>query len=750
MGVIEYLRASGQLQNVKHVFSVSGGSITAAHLALNWKRYIGTDEEFDAAKSELAAFGQSDLRGRIIRRWLLALPISLLSIYFGSGRLDAWGRSKLLQSEYDRLFKGAALRDLSSMEGAPIVHILSASMTTGKLCSFDASGFTSIDAGSVIKHAAGLVKVAFAVAASSAFPPMFPPLRLDRRELDLSAEDFPTDVDYLTDGGVFDNLGIRKALGEYLADTSADVLLVSDASGSFDWDLDKDFTQILDRTIRTTNILMKRVAELDTEALYATLVEKGLDFRFISISSESHDSDGSFALPAEMKRAAARLRTDLDSFSDLEIRTLIHHGFNTARTYSAGAFVSSSDEELSVHRKEQNQTDYLTESSAIARDDLAKLRRGRNRRLGLINFRDSATLPIVSFPLLGAAMVGYYFLASQDVRSENAALTTEVAELTEAVSELGLAYTGLTETRTVFVATNRNYNPETASFGDELSSDTRFFQTSVGVPPAAENVGVETTSRFFAPSVSVSSTVLERAAVPLSADGFHEALLTDRVDTQEPERVLLFVHDWNTTLSGALRLAAATAVEIDYPGNVLLFSWPSDGSVVSYFQDREDAQISTSSLAEVVSGIADVSELRIDAIATGVGSDLLLQSLEISPGEIRAQFGKIGLLWPHFGRERAAQYAELFPADSAKLTLYTTRSGNVDITSRLLTGTAPVGSPQLFDIAGIEIVNLVGREWPSRDLSLVLDGVPASERPGIRPVAETENTWILNLVSDER
>ena len=41
--------------DVSHITSVSGGSVLAAHLALNWDRYCGSEEEFDAAAKDYDA-----------------------------------------------------------------------------------------------------------------------------------------------------------------------------------------------------------------------------------------------------------------------------------------------------------------------------------------------------------------------------------------------------------------------------------------------------------------------------------------------------------------------------------------------------------------------------------------------------------------------------------------------------------------------------------------------------------------------
>src|ERR1700754_3902754 len=44
LGVIWALRQKGLLKKVKRVYAVSGGSIAAAHFALNWSKYVGSSD----------------------------------------------------------------------------------------------------------------------------------------------------------------------------------------------------------------------------------------------------------------------------------------------------------------------------------------------------------------------------------------------------------------------------------------------------------------------------------------------------------------------------------------------------------------------------------------------------------------------------------------------------------------------------------------------------------------------------------
>src|SRR5438270_5527877 len=73
LGLVRFLRDVDLLRQVTHITSVSGGSIMAAHLALNWDSYTGSERDFDRAATQLLAFTRLDVRNRIVRRFPLQL-----------------------------------------------------------------------------------------------------------------------------------------------------------------------------------------------------------------------------------------------------------------------------------------------------------------------------------------------------------------------------------------------------------------------------------------------------------------------------------------------------------------------------------------------------------------------------------------------------------------------------------------------------------------------------------------------------
>src|SRR6478672_2430821 len=75
LGLVRFLYDAGILPQVTHITAVSGGSIIAAHLGLNWDRYNGSASEFDAAANELLVLVRLDVRNRILRRYGLGFAV---------------------------------------------------------------------------------------------------------------------------------------------------------------------------------------------------------------------------------------------------------------------------------------------------------------------------------------------------------------------------------------------------------------------------------------------------------------------------------------------------------------------------------------------------------------------------------------------------------------------------------------------------------------------------------------------------
>jgi predicted acylesterase/phospholipase RssA len=328
LGLVRFLRDADILRQVTHITSVSGGSIMAAHLALNWDRYTGSTEEFDQAASQLLDFIRLDVRNRILRRFPLGLllrwPRRLLGL--SNRRLT---RTGLLEGQYEKLLYGD--KSLFELPESPELHILATNLSEGCLCSFSRDGLWMMQhkAGrsQIERVRVGLMTVSMAVAASSAFPGFFPPLELTGREVGARGGEFAHQA--YTDGGVFDNLGVRmfRWLTPLLTgDKELDGVLVSDVGKPFNVQINRRSGGMIRTAMRASDILMDRVWQLENENFQDTF-----GFVFARVTDVAGPHEDPTVLHPEVQRQTAKIRTDLDAFSPLEMSCLIRHGYCIGR-----------------------------------------------------------------------------------------------------------------------------------------------------------------------------------------------------------------------------------------------------------------------------------------------------------------------------------------------------------------------------------------------------------------------------------
>jgi NTE family protein len=209
LGAFQRLYELGLLQRASRISSVSGGSITSAKVALEWSR-LNTRQDF------------IDHVVTPIRR-VAGITIDVPAIVAGvvlPGRVSdyiAWAYRRLL-------FGGATLQDLP---GRPEFVINATNVETGTLWRFSRASMADYKVGEIRRPTLSL---ASAVAASSAFPPFLSPylLRVSANDFSKVSADDKALVENisLTDGGVYDNLGLETVWKAYRN------VLVSDAGAA--------------------------------------------------------------------------------------------------------------------------------------------------------------------------------------------------------------------------------------------------------------------------------------------------------------------------------------------------------------------------------------------------------------------------------------------------------------------------------------------------------------------------------------
>lgn len=176
-------------------------------------------------------------------------------------------------------------------------------------------------------------RLGYAVAASACVPGLFEPLALE--------ELYPGRTVRLVDGGVHDNQGV-----EGLLDEGCTIILCSDASGQME-DLKRPSDSVIGVPLRSNSILMDRVREAEYKDLRGRVENralKGLFFIHLKKDLKTQPIDWigcgnptvplrqspcttEYGIDRDLQRKLAAIRTDLDSFSEVEAYSLMLSGY---------------------------------------------------------------------------------------------------------------------------------------------------------------------------------------------------------------------------------------------------------------------------------------------------------------------------------------------------------------------------------------------------------------------------------------
>lgn len=409
LGVVKFLKDAGVLADVTNIASVSGGSILAAHLVLNWDKYNGDNESFEQVAQEVIKFVQFDVRNHILRRLPLQLPMRLLAkLPFIDGR--RFTPNALLEKYYKKhLFGDRCLHELPDY---PMLHILATSVSTGVLSAFNKNGLyiqeRDGDEKHYFSHIPGqLASIPRVVGASSAFPGFFPPVQITASDLGIPEGQFPSE--YFTDGGVFDNLGLRAFLWLKEQGEEFDHIIVSDAGKPFQILTDAALG-LIGQSFRASDILWDRVWQLERENF-----SRRDEFSFLPVTELVNQQDDPTAIHPVIQTEIQTIRTDLDYFSDEEINALVQHGYEVTRKLCRELNILNENQIPKnppwkpIDRKEKkNPLSVLSSSKAPSRDTkLARQLQNSSRRKIFFAFFDLRDWPSYLYILIAFIVLIY-------------------------------------------------------------------------------------------------------------------------------------------------------------------------------------------------------------------------------------------------------------------------------------------------------------------------------------------------------
>jgi NTE family protein len=315
LGTLWRLNDAAYLGKLDRISSVSGGSITTGVLGLHWKD-LGVNPNAPAPCFSMVVDEVRKLAARTIDIG------SVLEGVFGPGTVS----DKIQKAYDDVLFHGATLQDLPNDPPRFVINATNVQSTV--LWRFSKPYMRDWRVGEVRNPR---VPLAAAVAASSAFPPLLSPAELDLHKHSCTfepntGEDLQTEPyisrAVLTDGGVYDNMGLETVWKEYRT------VLVSDAGGHVEPEESphRDWAR---HAFRILDIIDNQVRSLRKRQVIAAYEQRERDGTYWGIRTNilDYQVDKPLPCPFDKTMVLARIPTRLKALSESDQMRLINWGY---------------------------------------------------------------------------------------------------------------------------------------------------------------------------------------------------------------------------------------------------------------------------------------------------------------------------------------------------------------------------------------------------------------------------------------
>jgi esterase/lipase superfamily enzyme len=271
---------------------------------------------------------------------------------------------------------------------------------------------------------------------------------------------------------------------------------------------------------------------------------------------------------------------------------------------------------------------------------------------------------------------------------------------------------------TIFVATTRRAVQSERPgdrFGPEDADSLQFAAVGVNVPPyTARGTGelprpssLRVNALSYRPDPAKDFFI--SSVIPVDSARFVSRLATDLAATKSRD-VLVFVHGFNTSFEDASLRAAQIAADIGFDGSVVLFTWPSAGSVSSYVRDQQAARNAGFHLLRVLRGHA-VAALpgRLNLLGHSMGSEVISKALSlVAQSDTIPKFTQVVFAAPDVDARIFRR--EIFPkleSRAARISLYASDDDEALRASRSLNGVwrLGLGGDSITVIKGMDTID---------------------------------------------
>jgi esterase/lipase superfamily enzyme len=308
----------------------------------------------------------------------------------------------------------------------------------------------------------------------------------------------------------------------------------------------------------------------------------------------------------------------------------------------------------------------------------------------------------------------------------------------------------------LFYVTNRAPDSDGKRYFSSARGDINFGTASISIPPGHVMGRHEEPSLLkFETGQDESKHIKLLDVNPMSRDDFADRL--GRAIEASPDRkLMIFVHGYNVEFPDATRTVAQFAADLKFNGPVILFSWPSQGSLTGYTVDETNAEWAQSHFQELMTALLEnIPAQHIYLVGHSMGNRIIGRAMTTLATERlesdMLRFREIIMIAPDID-------AEVFRMDIAPrlartgihLTLYASSSDRALLASKAFHGYPRAGESGdgLVVIEGLETIDasdaaggILGHSYFAEDRRMMEDiyallqtGQRADERFGLEAV----------------
>lgn len=174
----------------------------------------------------------------------------------------------------------------------------------------------------------------------------------------------------------------------------------------------------------------------------------------------------------------------------------------------------------------------------------------------------------------------------------------------------------------VFIGTTRQLAQE--GFTSDRSEKVEFARYDISIPPNRKLGEINWPPRGVRPDARKHFLTTNALIYPTAPD--FRSDLAGNLKAEGGDAVI-FVHGYNNNFSEGLYRVAQFSHDLDVPGAVVHYAWPSAATPLGYVHDRDSALFARDGLEALIKEVADAGAKRILVVAHSMGSNLTMESL---------------------------------------------------------------------------------------------------------------------------